>query len=53
MMREHLSLYSFIRCKKYDNLSKTHCIFCNYAVYYACIIMTEVRVCTELLWKNY
>lgn len=47
-------MYSdFIRRKKCNLSTKTHCIFCDYVLYYTRIIMTEVRVCTELLLKNY
>ena len=44
---------SFIRCKKCLQVPKTRCNFCDYALYYTCIIMMETRVCTELRLKSY
>ena len=53
VFKEHLKPSHFIRCKKCNYFSKTRCNFCNCVLYYTCIIMTEVRVCTELLLKSY
>lgn len=38
----------FIRCKKCGYYLKIRCIFCDYVIYYTCIIIMEVRICTEL-----
>lgn len=43
----------FVRCKKCKYFFKIHCIFCDFVTYYICIIIMEVRVCTELQSKNY
>ena len=57
---------TFGECKTYFEISdKLHCMeeckdidvlrkyFCNEVLYCSYRIITEVRVCTELLWKSY
>lgn len=43
----------FIHCKKCDYFLKFIVFFVIARIYYIYIIMMEVRVCTELLLKNY
>ncbi len=42
-------MFSVVRCKKCSGTYKVRCNFCDEVLYCSYRIITEVRVCTELL----